>query len=275
MSESKGTLPGSFDGSRSKAIHWLYSIESHFALNGDHYDTDEKKIRLALAKCSEGTARPWAESKYRIAQKIENYGTWEEFAKEFHRLFKPIDEGGTARARMWALKQKGSIDKYIAEFMALASVCGITEDTALIEFFARGLQPGILNRIAGLSDTPKTIQEWYEYAAHFEGSWMKAKVFSGNWRGGGNSFSYSSPSRPSRDSNAMDIEKLSIEQQQEYRKSGKCFGCGKTGHIRRNCPDRKNDGRKETNSTRLRALLSSMNEEEKGEARSILEDEGF
>jgi hypothetical protein len=42
-----------------------------------------------------------------------------------------------------------------------------------------------------------------------------------------------------RDPNAMDVDALSIKQQEEAMRKGACFGCGEVGHISRNCPKKR------------------------------------
>lgn len=90
---------------------------------------------------------------------------------------------------------------------------------------------------------------------------------------------------PAKDPNAMDIDRLSVEESKEYMKKGQCFGCGKTGHIKRDCPNKqtRNDvpqkgGKAETKqslATRIRALMKEADEEEANEAIDELEKEGF
>ena len=40
-------------------------------------------------------------------------------------------------------------------------------------------------------------------------------------------------SQKERDPDAMDIDRLTIEERNEYMKKGKCFKCGQTGHMSR------------------------------------------
>ena len=41
---------------------------------------------------------------------------------------------------------------------------------------------------------------------------------------------------PPRDPNAMDIDRISVEEQQNLMKTGFCFYCKEKGHIAKNCP---------------------------------------
>ena len=71
-----------------------------------------------------------------------------------------------------------------------------------------------------------------------------------------------------KDPNAMDIDSMTTEQRTEAMKKGLCFGCGKWGHLNRDCPEKKEKkGReKEVVSKELqlhvRALYATMDKEE-------------
>ena len=50
-----------------------------------------------------------------------------------------------------------------------------------------------------------------------------------------------------RDPNAMDVDCLTFAEMRDYRQKRLCFNCKKTGHISKNCPNRK--GVKQGNAT--------------------------
>ena len=77
-----------------------------------------------------------------------------------------------------------------------------------------------------------------------------------------------------KDPNAMDIDAMTTEQRTEAMKKGLCFGCGKHGHLNKDCPDKKgkkNEEKKEEKKkwtskelqTHVRALFDTMDDEEK------------
>ena len=52
----------------------------------------------------------------------------------------------------------------------------ITDDAALIEFFTTGLKPALVHQILGMDTVPKTIEDWYAKACHFDNQWLKVKA---------------------------------------------------------------------------------------------------
>jgi len=64
-----------------------------------------------------------------------------------------------------------------------------------------------------------------------------------NWRGPGNR-APPQPCLPPQDDNAMDTSAIirkatNNKEREKYRKTGRCFECGKQGHLVRDCPNKK------------------------------------
>ena len=75
-----------------------------------------------------------------------------------------------------------------------------------------------------------------------------------------------------KDLNAMDVNAMSIEQRAEAMKKSLCFGCGKRGHLNKDCPKKedkkgKKEEKKKWTSKELQAhvqvLFDTMEEDEK------------
>ena len=72
--------------------------------------------------------------------------------------------------------------------------------------------------------------------------------------------------------NTMDIDSMTTEQRAEAMKKGLCFGCGKRGHLNRDCPEKKEkkeekkEEKKKWTSKELQlhvwALYATMDKEE-------------
>jgi Zinc knuckle len=126
------------------------------------------------------------------------------------------------------------------------------------------------------------LEEWYTKATNFYVGHQKAqRLFRKRDKPTNNSTPptqkrFSFPKK--KDPNAMDINRMSIEERSHLMKEGKCFRCKLFGHLSRDCP---NKGQNTTTPTtpkwtgksaasHIRALIASMSEEEKKE----LEEEG-
>ena len=97
----------------------------------------------------------------------------------------------------------------------------------------------------------------------------------------------------------MDIDAMTTEQQDEAMKKGLCFGCGKQGHLSRDCLTKKRPAMSSTPLsyasmwapaststqkkkmtvkelyTHIRSLTAQMDEEEKEKFLNEAEEEGF
>ena len=89
----------------------------------------------------------------------------------------------------------------------------------------------------------------------------------------------------------MDVDLLSTEKRDEAMRKGLCFGCGKHGHLNRDCPDKKKSTRayaltpstssppKKMNAKELyahiRSLTAQMDDDEKERFYDKAEKEGF
>ena len=114
-----------------------------------------------------------------------------------------------------------------------------------------------------------------------------------------------------RDPDAMDVDSLTLEERKNLMERGLCFNCRKTGHMSKDCPEKRNKntgqnrnrvqrnfvqgsykgksgnrsgggGAGQTSKytgkslhTHIRQLLANLDEEERNEFNDLAEEEGF
>jgi hypothetical protein len=292
--EIRIATPTPFNGDRKKTLQFISEVLLYIGCNEEIYNTDKKQIAFLLSYLKDGPAADWKLLKVREFHRNNGPGwpTWGTFIEDFNDTFSPVDTQGDARIQLRNHRQTGEADNYISEFQLLASNSGITEDAALIEYFIEGLNPKIVEKMFDRAEVPTKISDWYKYAALYDSNYRRGRAVAGRMKAYNesrknhkNSFKFfrTSTTTQTRDPNAMDVDRLSIEEQQEYRRKGQCYNCGRTGHVKRDCragqSPQKSNGEQSTPkqklSTRIRALMQEAGEQEANEALDELEKEGF
>lgn len=284
--EIKIGTPSVFDGDRKKMKQFIAEVKLYLTCNQGIYDTDTKKICFALSYMKGGTAGDWKMLK--IEEYENTFPTWEQFLQSLENAFSAADEAGEARTQLKLLKQTGDADEYISKFQILASKSGIKEDSALIEYFMEGLTPKIVEKMHDREKVPTTIADWYKYAAAYDNNYRRGRAIANRLRGHHDQKKKTDTGRfiprytpaPAKDPNAMDVDRLSTDEQKEYMKKGLCFKCGKPGHISKDCPTKAKPQQQPIKSgkdaaARIRALIKELPEDERESAYADLEKEGF
>jgi Zinc knuckle len=121
------------------------------------------------------------------------------------------------------------------------------------------------------------LEEWYTKATNFYVGHQKAqRLFRKRDKPATTSSAPPAQKRFSfsekKDPNAMDIDRMSIEERTRLMKEGKCFRCKLLGHLSRDCPNKGQNNMTtpttpkwtgKSAASHIRALIASMSEEEK------------
>jgi len=89
-----GTAPKSYNGKGDTAIAFWNSLENYFTVNATTFDTNAKKVLLALTYFKQGTqAEDWASDHIAtiLAGNPVNYGMWQDFRDAFKAQFIPLE----------------------------------------------------------------------------------------------------------------------------------------------------------------------------------------
>ena len=188
---------------------------------------------------------------------------------------------------MKELKQgQGELEDYIAQFHMLKARSRITEDVALIELFMDGLHPKILEKVFTKDVLPITLEGRMDAASKFDGQWKRAKVIAG--KACDKLEKKATP--PKKETNTLDINRLTSQERADHMKKGLCFVCHQPGHRSSDHKDGNPSYPANTNGNRyhfpqkktgadtygkIHALMAELDDEEKGKALNMMEESGF
>jgi Domain of unknown function (DUF4939) len=295
------TKPEAFDGNRNNFKDFLQTVEVYMDVNHETYNNDLRKIAFVLSFMTAGAASTWKaqfiDKAYNwpaLANPNDKLGTYAQFRKDLTEAFTMFDSVGDALDELRSLRKKKteSIDKHIAKFKLLVAESKIdTTNPLTIELFKETLPWGLTLQLMRLETPLKTINDWYEWAAELDHKHAKINRAVERTRGSSSGKDKAPQKkfyfpRRERDLNAMDVDRLTIEERDKLLKEGKCFRCWKTGHQANECPendDEKKKGKEVPKNkmngrelhTHVRALFKEMTEEDRDEFLKGAEEAGF
>jgi hypothetical protein len=281
-----------FTGKRSDFILFMQDVFIYLKVNKTTYDSDDKKISFILSYLTGEDAAVWKQQfiQTKIEESVDaktdepDWGSYKEFVEALKKTFQPYDKLAEALEDMKKLHLgDSSIMEHNSKFHLLVSQTGMKDSPALTDLYRETLPWGLQSPIICSEHPPKTLEEWYTKATNFYVGHQKAQHL---FRRQDNKPTTSAPpaqkqfSFPEKkDPNAMDIDRMSIEEQMCLMKEGKCFRCKLFGHLSRDCPNKGQNTTTTTNTLKwtgkstashIRTLIASMSEEEK----KILKEEG-
>src|SRR5882757_5915973 len=278
----------------------MQDVIVYTTINKEIYNNDDKKIAFTISFMNDGDAGAWKEEF--LARKIEDanrraddvtFGTWAAFRTALDDFFKPFDAPGDALSEMRNLKmgQDASINEHVVKFKILVSQSGLGDSAALADFFRETLPTGLQRQILTSDPPPTTLAQWYDKAARYHNNWRRMQRILGrgartqtqttttNYQNGTRRFIFP---KKEKDPNAMDVDRLSIDERTALMKESRCFKCKQQGHMSRDCtqgnqPQQKQETKKKWDgkgaATHIRALVATMDEEEKEKFKESLESE--
>jgi hypothetical protein len=293
--------PEAFDRNCNNFKDFLQTVEVYMDVNHETYNSDLRKIAFVLSFMTAGAASTWkaqfideAYARPTPANPNDRLGTYVQFRKELTETFSMFDSVGDALDELRSLRKKKteSIDEHIAKFKMLAAESKIdTTNPLTIELFKETLSWGLTLQLMRLETPLKTIADWYEWAAELDHKHAKINRVVERTRGTSSGKDKAPQKkfyfpRRERDPNAMDVDRLTIEERDKLLKEGKCFRCRRTGHRANECPKNDNDKKKGNEVPKkkmsrrelhahVRALFKEMTEEDRDEFLKGAEEVGF
>jgi hypothetical protein len=286
-----------FTGKWNKFVLFLQDVYIYLKVNRYTYDNNDKKISFILSYLTGGDAAIWKQQF--IQTKIEeheeagtkelNWGTYKDFVEALKKTFQPYDKPAEALEDMKKLHLgNNSITEHNFKFRLLVSQTGMKDSPALTNLYWETLPWGLQSPIIRSEHPLGTLEEWYIKATNFYVGHQRVQcLFKKQNDKPTNTFGVSLAQKkftfPKKDPNAMDIDRITVEEQTRLIKEGKCFRCKLFGHLSWDCPSKGQNTTPttmtqkwtgKTMASHIRALIASMNEEgkkilEEGEKNSL------
>ena len=250
--------PAHFTGDPKNYRTFINQLELVFLLNPSRYPNGAMKVGTAATYCS-GVASTWFNTYLENSDLYyEVLSNWDKFKVLFKSTFGPIDPAVTAAHEIRNLSQRnGPISVYASRFLQLRSDLDWNESALLYQF-----KSGLSNEIKDLllhHDIPDELDAMVKLAVRIDGRLQEhrqersRRTFPSRPNNGSSSAPSSNftpprqnhsyaPPRPTGD--MMDVDSVKrgplTPQEREHRfKNGLCIVCGKAGHIKMNCPQRR------------------------------------
>jgi hypothetical protein len=261
----EGSLPVPFTGDRSDTMRFLLAFDRYTFINHNAGIIKDPLKRSALfLGLVQGKAITWANRASEWLKKVRDgketppfgFDVWQITEREFKDAFTDYADADRAHQDLLKLRMKeGRLDEYIAEFQDLVNRAGLDRNGPnTLRTFAQGLQ-GNLASTCIFQDSPENFPQWVQSAQQHHRNWLKVQSLKETSpfqqrRQGTNPFTWKrnngnnqSQRFQQRDPNAMDVDVIrkatTDAEREKYRNEGRCFNCGKQGHLSRMCPDRK------------------------------------
>jgi hypothetical protein len=256
--EPRVAPPAHFTGDPKCYRTFINQLELLFLLNPSRYPNGAMKVGTAASYCS-GVASTWFNTYLEDSDLYyEVLNDWDKFKVLFKSTFGPIDPAVTAAHEIRNLSQRnGSISVYASRFLQLRSDLDWNESALLYQF-----KSGLSNEIKDLllhHDIPEDLDSMVKLAVRIDGRLQEhrqersRRTFPSRPNNGNPSppLSNFTPPRPNHSyapprptGDMMDVDSVKrgplTPQEREHRfKNGLCIVCGKAGHIKMNCPQRR------------------------------------
>ena len=156
VSEPKIASPEYYGGQRNKLPSFITQVTMVITLQASRFPTEISKIIYAGSFLRD-TAFLWFQPYVTAEPQPSFMMSFKEFCKELQSTFGDPDEIGTAERQLYALRQRGSVASYMAEFMRFAVVIKWNDQAKAAQFY-RGLKDGIKDELSRVG-RPNTLKE--------------------------------------------------------------------------------------------------------------------
>jgi hypothetical protein len=168
---------------------------------------------------------------------------WEYFKKCVQARFLSANHKYFSRSRLYELKQRGSVTKYIADFQDICSEIDDISEPEALQAFLMGLKPRIQVHFAGnpmLREDLSTVMQVAESLDNVQ--YQNRNRFPAQWSRPANQESFPQPmeldmirAHPNTQSKFQRPSMKNEIKQKDFSEN-RCFYCHEPGHMIRSCP---------------------------------------
>jgi len=243
--------PPVFSGNKRELDGFLTRVELAINAHPQRFMNDAMRVNFVISYLS-GKALNWASCLRRNNNAVLN--NLRQFLTELRRNFGDPDvEAVVANGRLCNIKQfkYGRVVEYITEFQKVSQYSDFNE-SAKIYMFIKGLHYKMRERLALVNPNPNNLQNLFRDVVNIESLTRRNDI---------NEYYLTHQDRRNyNNDDPMDVDLYRIskgqrntryfpthgknyvehkEDNSEKRRKGLCFICGKSGHLRFNCPNKK------------------------------------
>jgi hypothetical protein len=245
-SRLKAALPVAFDGTPAKARTFLAECRTFMKLNATAFPDDDTRILWTLQLCVD-KSHNWKRVQMEIlegtGQIPDSLRRWDEFQQEFLLKWADLNSEKKARAKFAAgLKQTTSVRRYVELFDEVILEAAYHDPTILAGSFYEGLKWEVKRDLVGR--TPNDLPDLKALAIQLDEERMGADRRDIRPNVPRTNIPDSiDTTRQTTSQVKVEVARvgtsLSADERARYMREGRCFGCGKPGHRRPDCPDGK------------------------------------
>jgi len=235
-------LPERYNGSIGRCRDFLLAVDNLFAIQPHRYSGDEIKTRFIGTLLTQ-EALAWFRDV--LERRTDLLGDYSLFVSEFRAFFEDPNTRRHAADALGRLKQgKGSCLAYATKFRRLGHDTGFNND-ALVDFFRKGLNEDIKDRLANALEEPTELEEYISLCVKIDQRLYDRRVE----KAGTVKFGFTPPRfapRPPSGPSPMELDsmqterfkKLTPEERKRRFEQGLCLYCGDKSHKLASCPAR-------------------------------------
>lgn len=240
----KAIKPELFHGRESEDVdRWLKQLDDYFQVA----NVSDASARTCAARLLlRDVAADWAQLNLPLL--LDESLLWETFKAKLSGRFENVNAAEIAREKIYDLKQKTDVSRYIREFEKLHTQARNLTDAEAMTCFLRGLKPQIRLHFAGNPTLATTLSNVQHIAESYDRVQFRFRNVLPT--------TFHKPAYDPMAPGPMDLDAMqmqgsnsrflsSVQQKQKDLQLRTCFYCHKPGHQAKSCPEKSssNSGR--------------------------------